>query len=832
VRAGGGGYSNAVSAERPIYVGIDLGTTNSAAAVFDGQRVELVRTSQGSVLTPSVVRIDSRGKVTVGARARKLFEQDPENVRGEFKRLMGSQQLLTFPASGQTRKPEELAAEILRSIREDIRAQFGFSPARAVISVPALFELPQTAATSEAARLAGFERVEMIQEPVASGLGAGFRAENSEGSYLVYDLGGGTFDASLLEAREGLLRVVGHDGDNFLGGRDFDAAIVEYLVAELATHHDLTLESSNPGHALALRRLRAAAEDAKIELSRSEEADVFIADLKVGDRLVSVSTTLTRAMLEARVEPLIARSVAVCHRLLAESGLPPLGGLGRVILVGGPSMMPLLRRRVAEALGAPFGVGLDPMTLVAEGAAYYAASLGLHALGAPAAASAPGAQAWLQFPAMSSDLNPFVVGKLVDPSDRERIAHIVIARADGSWSAPPEALDREGSFAIMVNLAPRALSAFQIVGQTADGTQVALSPGEFSILHGTTLGDPPLSRTVGVALASSMKRVFFERGCPLPVRRTFSLRTVTALSPADPEGKLRVPIVQGELARAHLCRLVGCIEIAASALTAPLPANSLVEVTIELDRGGRLTGSAVVQGSMQIFQQVAQLVAGHLSLAELANKLNELSVRLNELRGRAFQHGLNKVVAQLGSADERLLEGRKLEQLARGGDADAEEKVQRLLVDLDGQLGEAEIALGWPDLDERSARLVARATGAVGELGTPEERTVLSATFASLARARQAQNLKDTERHLSTLWHLTHAAEMRAEGAWEDSLDFCAGRVTDTRDPKSAMQLVEEGRQAMRTGNRAALERAVRSLWNLMPYTDQTRAQSLGSGVT
>src|SRR5262249_21714726 len=146
----------------------------------------------------------------------------------------GTGQAIAFPAVGVSRKPEELAAEVLRSLRADIEEMLGVRPERAVISVPALFELPQSAATSEAARLAGFERVELRQEPIASALAAGWTRDDSAGSWLVYDLGGGTFDASLLETRDGLLRVVGHDGDNFLGGRDFDAAIVDWAIEEIA----------------------------------------------------------------------------------------------------------------------------------------------------------------------------------------------------------------------------------------------------------------------------------------------------------------------------------------------------------------------------------------------------------------------------------------------------------------------------------------------------------------------------------------------------------------------------------------------------------------------
>ena len=210
-------------AESPLYVGIDLGTTNSAAAVFDGERVSVVRNAQGATVTPSVVRVDKQGRITVGTRARRFIEQDPANTAAEFKRLMGTGKAIEFPASGKQIKPEELSAEILKALRQDIQDQLGIAVERAVISVPALFELPQSAATSEAARLAGFARVELLQEPIASALAAGWRADDDGGgTWLVFDLGGGTFDASLLETRDGLLRVVGHDGDNFLGGRDFD----------------------------------------------------------------------------------------------------------------------------------------------------------------------------------------------------------------------------------------------------------------------------------------------------------------------------------------------------------------------------------------------------------------------------------------------------------------------------------------------------------------------------------------------------------------------------------------------------------------------------------
>src|SRR5215468_70665 len=414
---------------RPVYLGIDLGTTNSTAAAFDGEQVTLVRNAQGSPLTPSVVRIDARGQVAVGARARRFLESDPDNTRTEFKRLMGTTGAIKFPASGAERRPEELAAEVLRSLRADVKEQLGFLPERAVVSVPALFELPQSAATSEAARLAGFERVELIQEPVASAIAAGWTADD-EGRWLVYDLGGGTFDASLLETREGFLRVVGHDGDNFLGGRDFDWAIVDWVLAQLAGG----LSRREPALAGALGKLKLAAEEAKIELSRVDEATLSLPGWQVGGRTIDVDLVLARAKLEELAAPLVERTVEVCRRLLETHGGAP---VTRVVLVGGPTVMPSLRARVEAALG-PLAAGIDPMTLVARGAAIYATTAGLDARPAVAPATAR-RRLWLQYPAVSSMLNPHVVGKLVG-DEGARPTHVRLARGDGKWQSPEVAI--------------------------------------------------------------------------------------------------------------------------------------------------------------------------------------------------------------------------------------------------------------------------------------------------------------------------------------------------------------------------------------------------------
>jgi molecular chaperone DnaK len=823
-------------AAKTFYVGIDLGTTNSAAALFDGERVEVVRSTQGASITPSVVRIDARGNVTVGARARAMLDRDPENVRAEFKRLMGSPHTIAFPASGQTKRPEDLSAEVLRALRADVAAQVGAEPDCAVVSVPALFELPQTSATSEAARLAGFERIEIIQEPVASALAAGWKADDGQKPWMVYDLGGGTFDASLLETRDGLLRVVGHDGDNFLGGRDFDGAVVDWAIERIAAEHGVPIARADPAHAVALRRLRIAAEEAKIELSRAREAELSVLGLTVGTRSLDVALVLDRATLDRLVEPLVMRSIVVCERLLAAHGIVPGdGALSRVVLVGGPSAMPMLRERVAERLGAPFGDGLDPMTLVAQGAAIYAASAGLEARvsrqGA-AATGAPGVKVWLQYPAMSSDVSPYVVGKIVDPGSGARVAAIVVRRTDGSWTSEAMAVDADGTFAAMVNLTPRTSNMFAIEGVAADSRKpVPLSPATFTIVHGVTIGDPPLARSVGVALASDEVQVFCTRGSPLPMRRTFSLRTVEALSPQDPEGCLKVPVVQGEFPLAHLCRVVGTLEISARGLAAHVPADTLVEVTIDLDRGGRLQASARVSTTAQVFDQVAHLVSAGIPAAEIAPRLAELARRVQEVRARAFRHGAPKVIEKLLAADGVLAQGARDEQAARGGDADAAEKVRRVLVDVDATLADAEAELAWPDLDARMNDWIAMAASWLGRYGTPEERSALSGAIAAAGKARNAKNAAEVRRHGLVIQRLGDAAYFRSPGAWEHVFERCASRAAESTDPLRAARLVAEGRAAVARNDKATLERVTNELWQIRPEDAEDRALGHGSGV-
>ncbi len=823
------------------FLGIDLGTTNSVAVISDGERGTPVRTAEGGPLLPSVVRIDARGNVTVGARARRLLDSDPDNTRGEFKRLMGSGRTLSFKAAKVDKSPEELSALVLGALRSLAAQVTGHAPTAAVITVPALFELPQTRATSEAARLAGFERVEHLQEPVASALTAGWKRDEEPSPWLVYDLGGGTFDVSLLETREGVLRVVDHDGDNFLGGRDMDARLLDHVLEKLRLTSGKALSRAEPSLAGLFRRLRTACEDAKMELGAGRSASVQLADpVNIDGDELFVDVGVEVGEFVELVQPIVDRSVDVCLRLLGRQGVEP-RQLGRMVLVGGPTVMPLLRERLTQRLGIPLATDVDPMTAVAEGAAFFASEHGLSTSSGAAAGGAAGAagaagtarggaatrreKVWLQYPGVSGDLYPFVVGRAAPG----KLQSVRLRRADGKFESAEESVDAEGSFVVQVELAPRTASTFALTARDAEGVEVALDPGEITLRHGLSLADPPLPRTIGIALADGGVAVYFEKGAPLPSRKSFRLRTSLTVHPGQVESALRVPIVQGETAIAHLCRLVGHIDIRPDALQEPLPAGSAVDVVLELDRGGKLTASAHVPERAVTFPGALVLVSPETPLDELEERLVTLRRRTEELYGnpRIDEAGRKRLVSIDGQIDDA---DRELEP-ARGGDGDALEKLRRLVIDIDSGLSDVQGLLTWPELEDSAREVVAWATVYMSRTGSDIERRTLDEAIRSLDRARALRNAAEFDTRLRAVRSLGLSARMRDPEELAFQFEHAAGRIAEMRDPRAAQKVVSEGRAALAKRDLDGVRKATYELWNLLPPSERDRARAHGSGV-
>jgi molecular chaperone DnaK len=368
-----------------MHLGIDLGTSNSAVVGNTGTDLKVFKTAEGTDVLPSVIYIDKRGHQLVGGRAYDQTLLSPENVAQGFKRLMGTSTLLDFAGSGRTMSPEDASSEILKTLLNQVRTEAsGIEISGTIVTIPAAFNQMQSEATLRAAQAAGIERVGLLQEPIAAAMAAMVNAKNKNGQFLVYDLGGGTFDVALVQSVGGQVNIIAHEGINMLGGRDFDRSIVNsvirpWLLDKFSLPKDFQADSR---FGRLIRIAQLAAEKAKIDLSTRETATLFVSDedARVSDQDgqdIYIEIEMKRADFETLIADRIADTVSLCRKVLKDHGYSH-EDIDRVVFIGGPSKTPWIREHVPTELGIPADVTSDPMTAVALGASIFAESRTWH----------------------------------------------------------------------------------------------------------------------------------------------------------------------------------------------------------------------------------------------------------------------------------------------------------------------------------------------------------------------------------------------------------------------------------------------------------------------
>ena len=367
-------------------IGIDLGTTNSCVAVMDGKKGKVIENAEGQRTTPSMVAFTNSGERLIGQPAKRQAVTNSENTLYAIKRLIGrrfddpitkkDQELVSYSivkgengdawvkVDGKKYSPSQISAFIVQKMKETAEAYLGEEVTQAVITVPAYFDDSQRQATKDAGKIAGLEVLRIINEPTAAALAYGLEKQQS-GTIAVYDLGGGTFDISILEIGDGVFEVKATNGDTFLGGEDFDKRIVDYLADEFKKDNSIDLRADK----LALQRLREEAEKAKIELSSAMQTEInlpFITADQAGPKHLNIK--LTRAKFEALVEDLVQKTVGPCKKALKDAGLSA-GEIDEIILVGGMTRMPKIVETVRDFFGREPHKGVNPDEVVAVGAA-------------------------------------------------------------------------------------------------------------------------------------------------------------------------------------------------------------------------------------------------------------------------------------------------------------------------------------------------------------------------------------------------------------------------------------------------------------------------------
>jgi molecular chaperone DnaK len=370
-------------------IGIDLGTTNSCVAVMEGSKPKVLENAEGSNTTPSIVAFTDDGERLVGLPAKRQGVTNPMNTFFAIKRLIGRRyddpmvekdkklvpyKIIKGPngdawveAHGKQYSPAQISAYVLQKMKETAEAKLGEAVTQAVITVPAYFNDAQRQATKDAGKIAGLEVLRIINEPTAAALAYGLDKKKDSKTIAVYDLGGGTFDISVLEIGDGVFEVKSTNGDTFLGGEDFDMRLVEYLASEFKKENGIDLRNDK----LALQRLKEASEKAKIELSSSQQTEINLPFISMNPQTQSplhLTLKLTRAKLESLVDDLIERTKGPCQQALKDAGLKA-AEIGEVVLVGGMTRMPKVQQIVKELFGKEPHKGVNPDEVVAVGAA-------------------------------------------------------------------------------------------------------------------------------------------------------------------------------------------------------------------------------------------------------------------------------------------------------------------------------------------------------------------------------------------------------------------------------------------------------------------------------
>ena len=362
-----------MSGAREKVIGIDLGTTNSAGAVLEAGRPVVIPSAEGATpagkMFPSVVAVTQDGQLLVGEPARRQAVTNPDGTVFEIKRKMGTDQKATL--LGKDYSPEQVSSFILQKIKHDAEVFLGYPIKKAVITVPAHFNDNQRQSTKDAGEIAGLEVVRIINEPTAASLAYGLDKSEKEMKILVFSFGGGTHDATIMEFGQGVFQVLATSGDTQTGGTDIDKATIQVLLQDFKSRTGIDLSQDKT----AMARLREAAEQAKIQLSNLTSTDIdlpFIASDSSGPK--NLHYTLTRTKLEEVARPIVSKTEETIRKVMSDGKLPP-ASIDKVILIGGMTRMPLVRKFVEDVVGKPAERGVDPMEAVAIGAAIQGAVL-------------------------------------------------------------------------------------------------------------------------------------------------------------------------------------------------------------------------------------------------------------------------------------------------------------------------------------------------------------------------------------------------------------------------------------------------------------------------
>lgn len=837
-----------------IDYGIDLGTTNSAIARMENGVPTIKKSDRLMDTTPSCINYTRKKDILVGidatnamkqdnSRALKTFEASKTNTFIEFKRTMGTTHSYYSPNMDKEFSSEDLSAEVLKKLKSYIQDENVFS---IVITVPAKFLNPQNEATMKAAKLAGFKHVQLLQEPVAAATAYGLAAKNKDSFWCVFDFGGGTFDVALVKSEEGILSVKDTDGDNWLGGKNLDEAIVDELIIPYLQQTyaiDNILEDATKKEILR-NAVKPFAEEAKIQLSFKDTHNILsnLGDFPFEDdngEEPEIDITVTQKDMENVVAPIFQKAIDITKGLLKRNNLKG-SDLGALILVGGPTFSPILRRMLKEQVSEKVDTSVDPMTVVAKGAALFASTISVSDEVKEETRDKTKLQLDIKYEATTVELDEMVNIKVLKEKTEgafpEKI-YVDVVRSDGAWSTGKKLIGVKASI-IEVVLNEGQSNAFDVNVYDEAGIKLECQPNQFSILQGIGGLDAMqvLPYHIGIAkhFHTEERDLFFpvkglEKNKKVPATGVVNgLKTRQTIVPGkiDEKNTLRIPIYQGEYnaegTNPTLNNEIFEVIINGESLPKLLPEGSDVNITIKVDRSQIMHFIAefpTIEHTEELKIEIKQTEPPTEEL--LANEIAKAKRTAQRVNASDVSEQLEVLETQLenekGSADGKMkiLDGLRKELLKLDG---AEKSAHYPQV-------EQELKDAFFDLEDLIEKI--KTHGVDKDVNMKQVETHLSELKKRVEHTIKDKNIREAKELTMEILQLDFELRNAVTG---NAMDVQHLRHLNNnfssyhwKDANRARQLLNQGLQMAADGKTSDIRNILRQLYNLMPENERPK---------
>ncbi|MCF6142357.1 Hsp70 family protein [Flavobacterium sp. K77] len=749
-------------ARTKIDYGIDLGTTNSAISRIENGEATIKKTDTLKDTMPSSVYINKKKAIQVGDSAYNALKRDKlsamknwddsdSNSYIEFKRTMGTDKKYSSSNLGTELSSEELSAEVLKTLKSFVKDE---NVNAVVITVPAAFGNNQKEATREAAKLAGFNHIELLQEPVAAAMAYGVDSKKKDGFWLVFDFGGGTFDAALLKVEDGIMTVKDTEGDNYLGGKNLDLAIVDEIIMPYIEQNyaiDSILEDDNKKQILR-NAMKFYAEETKIKLSFNDTHNILsdLGDIPGEDdneEEFELDITVTQSDMERALSPVFQKAIDISKKLIERNNLKG-SSLDSLILVGGPTFSPVVRNMLEKQICKP-DTNVDPMTVVSKGAALYASTIDVSEEIKEQTRDKSKIQIEIGHEASTVELEEFVTLKILADKTEGTIPEKVFAeitRSDKAWSSGKIEINEIGEV-IETQLIEGKTNGFSVTLYDDKGNILESEPKEFSVIQGSKIGNATLAYNIGIEIKKrETGKIVFETLKNLEKNKTIpavgtrnGLKTQKQIRPGMESDFIKIPIFEGEHkaegTRAIYNNHVFDIIISGGDLPALLPESSDVDLTVNIDRSEQISVTAYFPYLDFSFDATVERTVQSIETKWLSNEIRKAKGSIEELK----EEGVNNDKVQKIENDIADLE-RKFEN--NKNDVDGKQEVLTNLRKTLKTIDELNETTEWPKLEEELKEEFYRLEKANKDLGNDHSTQVVNQLRNQLEEVLKTQDIK------------------------------------------------------------------------------------------